>query len=115
MSVTQVRKRRDREKSVTHSQKSLYWWYDRIDDIRLKRAVDKRMERVAEGNYGDCESVGEGVLELRFLAFGARVYFAEVGEVLLLLPCAGNKSSQLNDIAKAKEYWRGFHSRAQEV
>lgn len=88
-------------------------WYKDIVDVRLRKAVDKRLERVAAGNYGDCEPVGDGVLELRFQAFGIRIYFVEIGGVIVLLLCAGDKSSQSKDIAKAKEYWFEYCSRVE--
>lgn len=90
-------------------------WYSQISDVRLRLAVDKRLERVEAGNYGDCESVGGGVLELRFQAFGVRIYFAEIGGVVVILLCAGDKASQKKDITKAKEYWAEFNSRVTEV
>ncbi len=90
-------------------------WYNGLRDIQVKEAVDKRLSRVTFGNYGDCKSVGDEVLELRFQAFGVRIYFAEVGKVLVLLLCAGDKSSQIKDIAKAKEYWAEYCSRIEEV
>ena len=90
-------------------------WYNDIRDVNLKKAVYKRLERVGNGNYGDCDSVGEGVLELRFHAFGVRIYFAEVEEIIVLLLCAGDKSSQTKDIAKAKEYWSEYRCRIEEA
>ena len=90
-------------------------WYSKIKDVRLRLAVDKRLERMESGNYGDCESVGEGVLELRFKAFGVRIYFAEIGGIIVLLLCAGDMASQKNDIAKAKKYWAEYNSRVEEV
>jgi putative addiction module killer protein len=84
-----------------------------IADVKLRRAVRKRLERVEEGNYGDCAPVGESVLELRFQAFGVRIYFAEVGNVVVVLLCAGDKASQPKDIAKAKEYWREYRNRVE--
>ena len=50
-------------------------WFKDISDIRVEKAVLQRMGRVLQGNYGDCEPVGEGILELRFHAFGVRIYF----------------------------------------
>ena len=55
------------------------------------------------GNYGDYKSVGDGVLELRFNQ-GFRIYFTEVDNVIILLLCGGDKSTQQNDIEKVKEY-----------
>jgi putative addiction module killer protein len=70
--------------------------------------------RVSSGNYGDCKSVGDGVLELRFQAFGVRIYFVDIGSVIVLLLCAGDKSSQTDDIAKAKSFWLEYRNRIQE-
>ena len=55
------------------------------------------------GNYGDYKSVGDGVLELRFNQ-GFRIYFTEVDNVIILLLCGGDKSTQQKDIEKVKEY-----------
>ena len=56
-----------------------------------------------EGNFGDCESVGEGISEMRiFVGPGYRVYYTRRGEVVYLLLCGGNKSSQKRDIKLAK-------------
>ena len=63
-----------------------------------------RVRRLAFGNYGDVQPVGEGVSELR-LDFGPghRVYFVQRGQVLIVLLCGGDKSTQDRDIASAKK------------
>ena len=63
-----------------------------------------RVRRLAFGNYGDVQPVGEGVSELR-LDFGPghRVYFIQRGQVLIVLLCGGDKSTQDRDIASAKK------------
>ena len=63
-----------------------------------------RVRRLAFGNYGDVKPVGEGVSELR-LDFGPgyRVYFIHRGQVLIVLLCGGDKSTQDRDIADAKK------------
>ena len=63
--------------------------------------VYKRLERLKLGNYGDYKSVGDGVLELRFNQ-GFRIYFTEVDNIIILLLCGGDKSTQQKDIEKAK-------------
>jgi len=62
------------------------------------------VRRLAFGNFGDVQPVGEGVSELR-LDFGPgyRVYFAQRGQVLIVLLCGGDKSTQDRDIAGAKK------------
>lgn len=73
--------------------------------------VFARLDRVETGNLGDYKPVGAGVFELR-LPFGAgyRIYFGEVGTTIILLLCGGDKSSQQQDILKAKDYWTIYHA-----
>jgi putative addiction module killer protein len=50
----------------------------------------------------DCESVGEGVFEMRVhVGPGYRVYYRRRGEVVYLLLLGGDKSSQKRDIQRA--------------
>lgn len=61
------------------------------------------------GNY---RSVGEGVCELKIdYGAGYRVYFGQVGSVVVLLLCGGDKSTQDRDIKLAKEYWKDYAKR----
>ncbi|GAB4194869.1 MAG: hypothetical protein Fur006_40860 [Coleofasciculaceae cyanobacterium] len=61
---------------------------------------------------GDYRSVGEGVYELRIdYGPGYRVYFGQVGTTIVLLLCGGDKSTQVADIRKAKEYWADYEKR----
>ena len=81
-------------------------WFESIRDKTIKNRIDRRIDRLENGNFGDCRPVGEGVFELR-LHFGPgyRIYFGEVANTVILLLCAGDKSSQQNDIERAKTYW----------
>ena len=64
---------------------------------------------MGEGLYGDCQSVREGILELRmFFGSGYRVYFGEDEDNIVILLCGGDKDSQNQDIKNAKEYWRDY-------
>ena len=50
-------------------------WLDGLRDIRGRARVLARVERLAAGNPGDAEAVGEGVSELRInYGPGYRVY-----------------------------------------
>jgi len=88
-------------------------WLKGLRDSRTKRRILSRLFRVESGNYGDCKSVKDGVFELR-LAFGPgyRVYFGEDGDTIVVILCGGDKSSQTQDIEKAKAYWKGYLSDA---
>jgi putative addiction module killer protein len=90
-------------------------WYDSLKDKVTKVRVRRRLDRIELGNFGDTESVGEGVYELR-LHFGAgyRVYFARVENTIIVLVGGGDKSTQKNDIAKAKELWRKYKDEAEK-
>lgn len=56
--------------------------------------------------FGDCEPVGDGVLELReHLGAGYRVYFGRQGQTIVILLCGGAKKTQAAGIKIVKEYW----------
>lgn len=74
-------------------------WLDDLHDIKARARVQARIERLAAGNPGDVEPVGEGVSELRInYGPGYRVYFKKRGRELIILLAGGNKSTQANDI-----------------
>lgn len=79
-------------------------WLDGLRDRKARLRIDDRLRRLASGNAGDTKAVGDGVQELR-LHFGPgyRVYYKWRDGVLVILLSGGDKSSQVRDIAKAKE------------
>lgn len=65
-------------------------------------AVASRLDRLKHGHEGDAKSVGGGVTELRIhYGPGYRVYLHRRGNVLIILLCGGDKSSQARDIRQA--------------
>jgi len=63
-----------------------------------------RLARIVNGNVGDSKSVGDGVFELRiFHRPGYRIYYVIRGKEIIILLCAGDKSTQAKDIKIAKE------------
>ena len=78
-----------------------------LERVKHEMALATNNKRHLEnGNFGDCQSVGEGVYELR-LHFGPgyRIYFGRIDNTIVLLLCGGDKSSQTRDITRAKNYW----------
>ncbi|MDB5439563.1 MAG: addiction module killer protein [Caulobacteraceae bacterium] len=87
-------------------------WLNGVRDKTAAARIRVRLLRVEAGNFGDCESVGEGVTELRIhVGAGYRVYFGRYGGALIILLCGGDKGSQSADIARAKDYWSEWKRR----
>ncbi|MCC7516052.1 MAG: type II toxin-antitoxin system RelE/ParE family toxin [Pseudomonadales bacterium] len=79
-------------------------WLKALRDPIGKARIVSRIRSAEQGNFGDCEPVGEGVSEMRIhCGPGYRVYYSRKGEVVYLLLCGGDKSSQSRDIRLAKE------------
>ncbi len=84
-------------------------WFESLRDARIRGRIEARLLSLESGNFGDYKSVGEGVFELRLhIGKGYRIYFAVVDNMIVLLLCGGDKSSQQRDIERAKTYWRDF-------
>jgi putative addiction module killer protein len=79
-----------------------------VKDRKLSAIVTARLARVADGNFGDSKSVGNGISELRIhYNQGFRIYFCQRGKEIIFLLCAGDKSDQKKDIKKAQELAKG--------
>ena len=77
-----------------------------LGDKSIQAHIRIRLRRMQAGNFGDCKSVGEGVIELRIhVGAGLRVYCGRYGKAIVLLLCGGDKSSQAADIKRAKALW----------
>ncbi len=78
-------------------------WQKSLRDGRAKAIIAVRLQRLAVGHTGDAEPVGEGVSELRIhYGPGYRIYFKRRGDVVIILLCGGDKSTQTADIKTAK-------------
>jgi len=87
-------------------------WFNDLADQKAQALIDLRLERIKHGNFGNCESIGNGVCELKIdFGPGYRVYFGKLGIQIILLLCAGDKKSQRKDIEKAKKYFQDFKER----
>ena len=84
-------------------------WFESLRDRKTRTRIRGRLTRLEIGNFGDCQSVGGGVFELRIhFGPGYRVYFGKVANTILLLLCGGDKSSQQRNIERAKIYWQDY-------
>lgn len=84
-------------------------WLVNLRDSIGKARILQRLDAAIAGNFGDCESVGEGVSEMRIhVGPGYRVYFTRIGDVVYLLLAGGTKSTQKRDIKRAIEVARNL-------
>src|SRR5688572_10487631 len=82
-------------------------WIDGLRDIQARARVQARIERLALGNAGDVQPVGEGVSELRIhYEPGYRVYFKLKRQQLIILLAGGDKRTQAKDIKIAQQLAR---------
>ena len=78
-------------------------WLAALRDRKARLVILSRLDRVAEGNFGDVAAIGEGISEIRIhYGPGYRLYFVKRGNTVVVMVCGGDKSSQSRDILKAK-------------
>ncbi|WP_137154454.1 type II toxin-antitoxin system RelE/ParE family toxin [Rhizobium sp. FKL33] len=74
-----------------------------VRDLRAISKIALRLERLADGNFGDFKTLGDSVYEMRIdHGPGYRIYYAQRGRTIVVLLCGGDKSSQTRDILVAK-------------
>jgi putative addiction module killer protein len=79
-------------------------WLLSLRVAKAKARIAARIARAENGNLGDSKPVGEGVSEMRIdYGPGYRVYYRQRGNVLVILLCGGDKSTQRSDIRRAHE------------
>jgi putative addiction module killer protein len=84
-------------------------WLKKLRDSRARDRINRRIERLAEGNPGDVKPIGEGCSEMRIdYGTGYRVYYKDTGREIIILLCGGDKRTQDKDIERAKEIARDY-------
>jgi len=85
-------------------------WMDELEGSKVYTMILNRLDRVENGNLGDCHPVGKGVSELRIdFGPGYRVYFGQDATRIVLLG-GGTKKNQAEDIKMAKRFWKEYHA-----
>ena len=85
-------------------------WLEGLRDARGRAAIRIRINRLMNGNFLNCKSLGGGLFELKIsVGPGYRVYFGEDGDTVVLLK-GGDKNTQPQDIAKARQYWSEYNA-----
>ncbi len=84
-------------------------WLENLKDRTGRAIVRARIRRLELGNPGKWRAIGSEIRELKIdFGPGYRVYYAEDGNVWVILLCGGDKSTQTRDILKAHEYWKDY-------
>ena len=82
-------------------------WMKKLKDPIAKAHINRRIDRLESGNPGDVEPIGEGCSEMRInYGPGYRVYYKDTGREIIIILCGGDKSTQQDDISKAKQLAR---------
>ena len=100
---------------LTKNDKDVFMeWRRQLRDTTARVAVDRRINRMELGNFGDHRFCQDGVWELRIdVGKGYRVYYAVAGAQVILLLCGGDKRTQDADIDRACEYWADWQRRGE--
>lgn len=79
-------------------------WLSKLKDIKGKVSILRRIDRIKKGNFGDFKSLGNDLYELRVITgAGYRVYYTKRDDEIVILLFGGDKSTQSNDINKARK------------
>ena len=90
-------------------------WLAALTDIKGRAKIRARINRLRSGNPGKFRIVGVGIQELKIdFGPGYRVYFAKVGNEIVLLLHGGDKTNQSADIKKAAEFLSDYKRRKKE-
>ena len=87
-------------------------WLDDLKDMRARVAIQRRVDRLAAGNFGDHKLCRDGISELRIdVGAGYRVYYARMERTIVLIVCSGDKRTQTADIERAVKYRDDYQRR----
>ncbi|MBP6534551.1 MAG: type II toxin-antitoxin system RelE/ParE family toxin [Arenimonas sp.] len=98
---------------ITATQQDVFLaWFSALRDRQAKIRIAQRLTRLELGQFGDCKPCRDGIWELRINSGpGYRIYYALNGRQIILLLCAGDKSTQKSDINRASAFWQDWQTR----
>ena len=83
-------------------------WLNKLRDEKLRFMVHARLVQVEKGNFGDHKFIADDVWELRIhYGQGYRLYYTRRVASVVILLCAGDKSSQKRDKKRALKLAKG--------
>ena len=86
-------------------------WAEKLDDVTFGR-IQTELRKLEHGNFSNVKALGSGVFELPVhTGPGYRIYFAQVGNAVVLLLGGGTKRRQQSDIDAAKRSWKAYRNR----
>lgn len=78
-------------------------WLSSVRDKQAVKAINIRIIRFLNGNFGDSKQLTENLHEMRiFIGKGYRVYYTIQQQKIIILLCGGHKGTQSKDIEQAK-------------
>lgn len=79
-------------------------WIESIKDNTTRIKLNRRLDKVQRGIWGDVKYLQDGVWEMReFFGPGWRMYYIKKGDVVIVMLGGGDKSTQQRDIDCAVE------------
>ena len=83
-------------------------WFKKLKDLRAKAKILFRIHKLQdEEHFGEWKPIGDGINELKInYAKGYIIYFKETDGKIIILLIGGDKSTQEQDIKKAKDIWK---------
>jgi putative addiction module killer protein len=90
-------------------------WLRDLADKKARARILARLTAAAQGHFGDCKALGDGLSEMRVhVGAGYRLYFVRTGATVYVMLAGGDKSTQSRDIVAAKAMARELGARDDE-
>jgi putative addiction module killer protein len=79
-------------------------WLSNIQDNKTQKVIVKRIRTISLGSLGETRSLDNGLFEAKIrYGSGFRLYFVNKGTKIIVLLCGGDKSTQNQDIKRARK------------